>query len=281
VESELGFHCAGASSARRNGAPHFVLIVQEALRRSPALDALEATWATPPPADEESRTGQRLDIIQVARRCGLSLFYVPAARNGHEQRDGSGEDKGNAILSTLSLSDFIAAELPFESARRVVVGATVHDAAGGSLRVLSVHLITTPQAWRMLTTANSSRARQASAILRTLESIEQRRALPGSTSPNAPPISTVVAGDFNTWSVRESALRNLLDHFPESPRPLMERTRGPFPTDHLLFRGRRVGAGAPDSLVPGSYRRVENRFHSDHKPIVALFRFGSEAVVSP
>lgn len=275
LESELGLRCAGSSSARRGGAPHFVLMAQEALRRSPALENVDETWATPPPVAEEQRPGERIGIVAVARRCGLSLFYAPSARNGPRQREGSGEDKGNAILSTLPLSDFIAAELPFESARRVVVAATVHDAIGDSLRVVSVHLITTPQAWRVLTTANSSRARQAEAILRILERIERERAPRFTTISDTRAMPTVVAGDFNTWSRHESALRLLLRHFPESPRPLMERTRGPFPTDHLLFRDRGAGSGQPNSLVPGSYRRVEDRLHSDHNPIVVLFRFGA------
>lgn len=268
LESELGLTCAGPASARRGSGPHVILLLQEALRRSPQLGALAESWITPPPVEEVDRPGQRLDVTEVARRCGLALFYVPAARNGHQRRGGSGEDKGNAILSTLPLSEFVVIELPFESARRVVVGATVRDARGSGLRLLSAHLITTPQAWRVLTTANSSRFRQAAAIRTVLDSIERRPATNGVTQWT----STVLAGDFNTWSTNESALRFLLQFFPDSPRPLMDRTRGPFPTDHVLFR-RHHGPGAAATLVPGSYRRIEDRFYSDHHPILALFKF--------
>jgi endonuclease/exonuclease/phosphatase family metal-dependent hydrolase len=273
LELELGLACAGASSTLRPAASHFILVLQEALRRSPALDAVDETWATPPPVAEEDRPGPRLDVIQVARQCGLALFYAPAARNGHDTRDGSGEDKGNAILATVPLTDLVVIELPFESARRVVVGTTTRSLAGDALRVLSVHLITTPQAWRVLTTANSARVRQAAALVNVLDRIERIRGLGNGGRWRG--VSTVLAGDFNTWSQKESALRLLLRNFPDSPRPLMDRTRGPFPADHLLLR-HHGDAGPAATLIPGSYRRVANRFYSDHNPIVARFRFGRD-----
>lgn len=267
LESEIGLVCAGGASTRRDSAPHMVLVLQEALRRSPALGTVAESWSTPPPVEEEERPGRRLDVVEVARRCGLAVFYVPAARNGHERRDGRGEDKGNAILSTLPLSEFVVIELPFESARRVVAGATVRGSSGNGLRVLGAHLITTPQAWRVLTTANSGRLRQAAAIISVLDSLEHRRPRREGSSGG---LSTVLGGDLNTWSTKESALRYLLRYFPESPRPLMDRTRGPFPTDHVLFR--RDHQRGTAEIVPGSYRRVEDRFYSDHHPIVVHFR---------
>ncbi len=281
LQTELGLQCARESSVRRPSATHFVLLVQEALRRSPELNAVEESWVTPPPVAEEEGATERLGVPEVASRCGLAVFYAPAARNGHETRDGSGEDKGAAIVSTLPLSDPIVLELPFESARRVALAATVHDAAGDSLRLVSVHLITTPQAWRVITTANSSRARQADAIVAALEQIEHGRAHSNGDSSigdRTYSISTVIAGDFNTWSRSESALRRLLQHFPESPRPLMHDTRGPFPTDHVLFRRRTPTRGETDGVETGSYRRIDNRYYSDHHPIVVRFEFGDTQV---
>jgi hypothetical protein len=46
---------------------------------------------------------------------------VPSARNGPQTIAAEREDKGNAILSTLSLKDLIAIELPFEAGRKVAV----------------------------------------------------------------------------------------------------------------------------------------------------------------
>ena len=217
--------------------------------------------------------------------CGLSLFYAAGARNGHAQRDGKREDKGVAILSTLPLSDFIAVELPYEAARRVAVAATVHGPRGDSLRVVSVHLVSVTPVWRIFRTGNSSRQRQALAVVDALRVAERLRAGPAnSAAQESVPcceqregalasyaIATVVAGDLNTWSTRETALRHLLDHFPQSPRPLAESTRGPFPTDHIFFRVDGTGEGA--RVLDSTYRRIDDTYYSDHNPIVALLSF--------
>jgi len=83
------------------------------------------------------------------------------------------------------------------------------------------------------------------------------------------PIATVIAGDLNTWSTRETALRHLVEYFPDSPPLLEEPTRGPFPTDHLLFRQ------GLDSVrvLSHTYQRIENAYYSDHNAIVAYFKF--------
>ena len=67
--------------------------------------------------------------------------------------------------------------------------------------------------------------------------------------PLPPGVLTVLAGDFNTWSDRETTLRRLRDRFPESPPPLGEGTHGAFPTDHILFR-HGTEAGSP-RLIEG------------------------------
>ena len=41
--------------------------------------------------------GTRLDVVQVARRCGLSLLYIPSMRNGVEKGVEPREDRGSAI----------------------------------------------------------------------------------------------------------------------------------------------------------------------------------------
>ncbi|NOT26456.1 MAG: hypothetical protein HOP16_10185 [Acidobacteria bacterium] len=88
-------------------------------------------------------TGARQDIVETARTRGLSVFYLPSMRNGSEE-GAAGEDRGNAILSTLPLTELAGIELPFERQRRVAAAATVtrRDAAGAPwrLRVVSVHL---------------------------------------------------------------------------------------------------------------------------------------------
>lgn len=269
LEAELGLRCAGAASSLRAGAPHFVLLLQEALRRSNEIPDVPRSDVTPPPVQEHAHPGPRLDIVEVAWQCGLSYVYAPAARNDYRPRDGKREDKGNAILSTLPLVDPIVVELPFEAARRVVPFATVGSRSGDSLRLASVHLITTPPPWRALRTGGSSRYRQALGLVDGLRRIEGDRS---DCPAGRCPLAAVVAGDLNTWSSRETALRYLREHFPDSPPPLSETTRGPFPTDHLLFR---LGSGEV-SLSPDSYRRIDDPYYSDHHPIVASFRLGRE-----
>lgn len=265
VRDELDLRCSESASALAPDASHFALLIQEALRRSSDIPPAPPQWAIPPPVSEAVRAGPRLDVVEVAERCGLSFVYVAAARNGSEPRDGEREDKGVAILSTLALADFIAIELPYEAARRVAVAATLHASGRDGLRVVSVHLISTPPPSRVLTTGNASRLRQALAVAGALRQAELAR---GAT------ISTVLAGDLNTWSDRETTLRHLREHFPDSPPPPEEGTRGPFPTDHLLFRR----AEAPDSpdVIQGSYLRIESSYKSDHHPLFAWVRFGGD-----
>ncbi len=282
LEEQLGLTCNGSASALHDDAPHFVLLLQEALRRSNDIPDVPKSFVTPPPVKENAHPGPRLDVVEVARQCGLAYFYAPAARNDHKPRDGKREDKGNAILSTLPLSDPIVVELPFEAARRVVPMATVRGVARDSLRLASVHLITTPPPSRALLTGGSSRWRQAMGLAEALRAIERDRANCPVTGvkrasgrggemcpppcPGACPIATVIAGDLNTWSTRETTLRHLLEHFPDSPRFLEEPTRGPFPTDHLLFR---TGSG-DGAILTSSYRRIADAHYSDHNPIVAV-----------
>lgn len=273
LEGEVGLRCEGSASSLRPGAPHAVILLQEALRRSNDIPDVPRSRVTPPPVKEEPRPTPRIDVVEVAQRCGLSLFYAPAARNDWRPRDGKREDKGNAILATVPLSDPIVLEPPFEAARRVVPFATIRSAGGDSLRVATVHLITTPPPARALLTGGASRQRQALGLLRGLDQVERDRgaaSLPAGEGDTRG-IATIIAGDLNTWSNRETSLRDLRAAFPDSPAPLAEPTRGPFPTDHLLFRR---GAGAGVTLGEGTYRRVDEAYYSDHHPIAAVVVFG-------
>jgi endonuclease/exonuclease/phosphatase family metal-dependent hydrolase len=268
---ELGLRCAGSWSELTPGSPHFALLIQEAFRRSSDVPASPPGWAIPRAVDEEDRPGERLDVMEVAERCGLSLAYVAAARNGHEPVEGMREDKGVAIVSTLPLYDVITIELPYEAARRVAVAATLRGTSGDSLRIASVHLISTPPPARILRTGNGSRLRQGLALVDALDQAEASKAGSDLTT-DSHPISTVLAGDFNTWSDRETILLRLREHFPDSPQPLGEGTHGAFPTDHILFRG----SAAPRSprMIGASYVRIANRYYSDHHAIRAIVQFG-------
>jgi endonuclease/exonuclease/phosphatase family metal-dependent hydrolase len=107
-----------------------ILLIQEAYRSDASL----------PPA--QGRTGRvfgatrgpQEDIVETARLLQLNLRYAPSMRNGMLP-----SDRGNAVLSSLPLSDAHAVELPLILQRRVAVSAEL--ALGGyRLKLVSAHL---------------------------------------------------------------------------------------------------------------------------------------------
>jgi len=282
LREQVGVSCEDGASVGGPAPRPFVLLIQEAYRRSADVPAAPAGTALPPKIKEDARPGSRIDILTVARDCGLSLAYVPSKRNGPQEFDGEREDLGTALLSDLPLSDVIAIQLPFEVSRRVAIAATVHGPGGDSLRAVSAHLDVSPGPWRLLSTANTSRLRQAMGLVDALQDIEVgssgTAAAPATGSCARPcrhreamrhPIATVLAGDFNTPSAGETTLKHLHESFPDSPRWDGQPSRGIFPADHILFR-----AGGDMSLmpIPGSYRRLEDPHYSDHRARIIWLR---------
>jgi endonuclease/exonuclease/phosphatase family metal-dependent hydrolase len=274
IEAELDLSCdEGKPSPGADYAP-FVLLIQEAFRRSDIVPRAEPGPAIRPKLKEKPRPGDRIDIVHIARHCGLSLFYVPSMRNGIDEYDSGREDRGNAILSTLRLSDFIAIELPFEAQRRVAVAATVHTTDGDSLRVVSAHFDVASSLLRLLSTGNSTRERQGAGLLDALAEVELMRAGLSDTSATArcypwcddssTPrffISTLVGGDFNTWSANETVIKHFYRAFPQSPPRDGKPTRSSFPADYIFFR---QAQSRQIVLLEESHRRIEDLHHSDH-----------------
>jgi len=237
-------------------AEHFVLLLQEAFREGADVPSLIGPHAgVPARIEEHPPTGWRRDIVTTAHSLGLSLFYAPSMRNGVERRGQRQEDRGNAILSTLPISDFTAIELPFERQRRVALAATV---AGTSptgdawrLRVATSHLDASADAGHLWVFASGLRTRQADRLAQALDD-------------GAP---TVVGSDLNTWSggPREPAVSRLLRAFPDTPAPSTQPTFRSgitaFALDYMLFR---FPAG-----WRGDSHRAASRFGSDHYPLVA------------
>jgi hypothetical protein len=242
LEHELGLVC-GEDPAN---APPFALLLQEVYRASEGLPPPEPASAIPFLIDPPTRPGG--DITRFAESCGLSLVYVPSARNGDRVVDGVGEDKGNAIVANVALSDPMAVEVPFEAGRKVAVGATVHG-PGGPVRVVSLHLDVASTLLRTFVTGYGTRIRQAEGLANGIDLAR-------------PPVAAVVGGDFNSWSDQETALLRFQARYPESPVPDATPTRGFLPTDQMFFRSDAEGRLA---LVPGSYRVIEPTYGSDHK----------------
>ena len=108
-----------------------VVLVQEALRSDESVPARSNGLAA---REARPAASAREDVVEVACRLGLHLRYIPSMRNA-----GGRSDRGNAILSTLPLSDARGIELPLILQRRVALGAAV--AAGGRrLGLISAHL---------------------------------------------------------------------------------------------------------------------------------------------
>jgi endonuclease/exonuclease/phosphatase family metal-dependent hydrolase len=228
---------------------HFVLLLQEALRRGPAVPAIDGVQSG---ARRLVRSDRPVEIDAFAREAGLSLFYVPSMRNGFVG-EGAAEDRGNAILSTLPLTDLRAIELPFERQRRVAAAATIVvpvDTPSGPLdvpiAVASVHLdpfVSGRRLW--LAGVAGARQRQARAVADAI--------------PSSGPL--LIGGDFNTWlGLDEPALAEMRRISDPGPLPREATFVNGRVLDYLFFRipapGRWASARAPET------------YGSDHYPLV-------------
>jgi endonuclease/exonuclease/phosphatase family metal-dependent hydrolase len=231
---------------------HFVLLLQELYRRGDDVPAFAPNARSAYAIKARNPTAP--DARDYAAALGLSVAYVPSMRNGHQMA----EDRGNAIISTESLQDLFAFELPFERQRRVAAGAAiVVDTERGPqrLQLIDAHLepLASPASLWLF---RNPRRRQVAAIL---DLVQQPRFESDS-------IGTVLGGDFNTiqGGAREDAYRRArawsrsLD--VEDPR-----------ATHMLGRLDYIFA----RLVPGWHvdtMRVDDKYGSDHHPVLARFR---------
>ena len=235
-----------------------VVLLQEAYRDGPLVPPLHSAARVPRRIAPAPPSGFRTSVVETAERRGLSLFYVPSMRNGGADRPATAEDRGNAILSSLPLSDLMAIELPFEHQRRVAVAASVRvlDPAGreSKLHVVSAHL-DARASWRRGSFFWFGRMRQARALLEAIGGL---------------PPPTTLGGDFNSWlGDLEPDVREARSRFRQTPSsdahvtfPLLGRLG--FHLDHLFF-----------SLADGwraDVSTLNQQWGSDHYPIVGSFR---------
>ncbi|MBT8488413.1 MAG: hypothetical protein HKN72_03820 [Gemmatimonadetes bacterium] len=252
LRSETGLDCSDPARAVASGPGPLVLLVQEAWRRSDELPVVESSSDVPWTVDPDRGPDGGADIVEVAERCGLALLYVPSARNGPDSGDRPREDKGNAILSSIPLTAPIAFDLPFEAGRKVAVAATVRAPGGERVRIVSAHFDVASTLTRTLLSGNQTRARQADGLIEGLRRAEDEGPLNG---------VTLLGGDFNTWSARETALKRMRASFPDSPEWDGESTWRPLglPVDHFFFR-----RGPFDNVSVSEYARLETDYGSDH-----------------
>ena len=263
LDEQFGHVCTSATANRVPRHVPFVLLVQEAHRASFGIPEIPDGVALPSRIGKPASHGVRTDIVEIAEQCGLSLFYAPSMRNGAEDEGETPEDRGNAILASVPLTDLAAIELPLETQRRVAVAAIAHPAGREPIRVVSFHLDVAANLLRVLTTGNSTRLRQGLGLAGALQEIDtdDRQLL------------SVIGGDVNSWSEKETVIRHLRERYPDSPVPTGEGTRGSYPTDHIFVR---TLEDSNVSVVDGSYRIVPDNYGSDHRGKLLTIRFASD-----
>jgi endonuclease/exonuclease/phosphatase family metal-dependent hydrolase len=229
-----------------------VLLIQEALRRDDSVPERSNGFA---PRELVTRIRPRQDIVEVTRRLGWNLRYIPSMRNGAER-----SDRGNAILTPLPLGPATAIELPLVLQRRVAVAAAV-TLSGRPIRLLSAHLDPRgPAGYKWLGAAG--RALQTAQLLADVED------------------PTVVLGaDLNLGRGRaERAWRLLMEGgfafgVPPEP-PTWRHTYHALPRlvlDYVLFRNeaRAIRSAMVRRVDEDISDRGPNVFGSDHHPLLA------------
>ena len=234
-------------------ANHFAVLIQEAYRRGAEVptfpDNARTAFGIVP------RDPYGADALATAESLGLALWYVPSMRNGREMR----EDRGSAIVSTEPLLDLRALELPLARQRRVTVGAAVEVRTRRGterLALLSAHLepVSSPESLWLF---RNPRPGQVRSILELL-------AKPAFAKANAG-AGIVVGGDFNTIRSgdAESAYALVRQWSTSLGSEDRRRTHLMGRLDYLFFR-------LADGWVAQT-RRLDQRFGSDHYPVVGRF----------
>ena len=175
----------------------------------------------------------------IARDRHLSFVFQPL-------RLRHGVMVGNAIISTLPLSNVRLFELPRERMRRGAIIASI-VVAGQELLVTNVHLENRVSLRRGLLFSDGPRGRQARALMATL-----------------PSGYGIAGGDLNTWlGPEEPALKAFMERFPDTPTSRLQPTvRDRLVLDHLFFD------------LPDGWRfdrwSLRDYYGSDHRPVVGV-----------
>lgn len=225
-----------------------ILLLQEVHRTGDAVPPAPRFPGTTPRAIRPPAGAP--DIVQLAEAHGLSAVYVPSMRNGTDQ------DRGNAVLTTERLIAPRAIELPFGTQRRVAVGATIVVPSGGDsdgIQVISTHL-------------DTGRDR-----------VTQAEALAALVSPAHP---TIVSGDFNSVEGHnDGTVKALAGRL--SAASCGDRRTHAWPWRLELLFGGWVGrldhifTNLADDLWSTRCSTIPYFFGSDHRPLLLVLRYSS------
>jgi len=189
---------------------------------------------------QETIEGNENDAVALARSRNLYSYFDPVLAT---ERGMS----GNAIISTLPLTDVRSIPLPESRHTRKALAATI-EVDGSKMFAICAHL---ENRSRWLNTfglfSESIRRKQARVLLAEI-----------------PAGHGFLGGDFNTWfGATEPALKELRKRFSSTPH------EGPEPTyedhlvlDHLFF-------DLPDRWE-AARGVVKDRYGSDHHPVMSL-----------
>jgi endonuclease/exonuclease/phosphatase family metal-dependent hydrolase len=215
-----------------------VVLLQEAFRGGPDIPEQVPIGVDVPGAIRPDRPAP--DIVEVARILGMSLVYVPSMRNGAAASRYEREDRGNAILSTETVTDITAFELPFAKQRRVAVAATVTvRGTGAKVRVVAAHLDTPGR-------GTIGQARELATFI-------------GSEKGGVPQVLGI---DTNALLGRSGAVVGQLEAaLPLAPSCTRGRT-GPWPFGRLDF----VFTNLPEETT--TCETLSDRYGSDHVPVL-------------
>ena len=239
---------------------HFVLLLQEALRRDSRIP-LSVPSEYPAPRRIEGPSGFPGGIVHRFALEGLAVLYAPSMRNGVNREIA--EDRGNAIVSTLALRDPTLIELPLERQRRVAIVSGVEGETQSGRRwrlgLVDVHLDT---ALALLHGGPfDARRRQAAALIEALRSLAELNGDDG---------AAIVAGDFNAWrGSGEPAVKLLREEFADS----IDSNDAPTWTGPLGLHARLDRIFMRGQLKASRVARLPSRFGSDHYPLLTVVEF--------
>jgi endonuclease/exonuclease/phosphatase family metal-dependent hydrolase len=187
--------------------------------------------------------GDYLLLLQEAREEAV-IAFAREHRLHHAFARVRAEGAGNAVLSTLPLTEVRTIDLPRQRQPRNAVAAAI-AVRGQPLFVVSVHFENRVSWWRGGLISDTARRRQAEALLRALPA-----GAPG-----------IVGGDLNTWlGPSEPAWRLLAARFPDTPDLEAPTFGDRLFLDHLFFD---VPAGWTTRT-----RVAAERYRSNHHPVV-------------
>ena len=231
-----------------------IVLLQEAFRADNTVPERALTRHTGGKSPRQSRN----DIVEAAHALGMSLRYAPSMRNGVHR-----SDRGNAILSSVSIERARAFALPHVRQRRIVVAAEVSGLPW--LTFVSAHLDT-----RRRSGMQSGRLRQAGDLGSRL-------------SEEWGTDQTIILGaDLNSYlGTREPMFRGLARAGFQrlALNPPVRHTfhaRGlRMLLDHVLIKNTEgaIAAATVTRLDETASDRERDIFGSDHHPLLARIEF--------